>query len=658
MGNPNLLKNNLIFLDIILFFFSILIKVSVKTQTKTIFHGGYMIKAKECNSQEKLYKLARLGIGLATATALGSLVTTHSPLLESVVVEAQEVSGQTNTEQVLPSQEVQEVPEQTSTEQVSPSQEAQEVKDQTSTEQVSPVNQEAKTVMFILNSEYDEMGRNEVTLQPGETYTISVDESKYVIAFDQKKIYSYDEIEDGATYYLFLEPKAQVNEDQSISFEVVTKVRTYSAGGVGDSPIEHKVFTLKMGESITLAPPIYEDFIHEAEFDAWLKREISSDTNYKSDYVPQIITNDGKSGINGQYDLYYHQKRLDIPVAPADYVNEVFPALDKPSALRVDHYINENYKYLIYYSVPANGSIAPLLLANPNFGQLSNYELDKNYNVYSNVMSKRLNLHYRYPEEQLPGGTIHRLPIALGVWDVPVTPAPNSNTTDTPTTPTEEPKQPEIPTPEDKQAKDLTSGNNAVSVRVFGSDVATVDKIIANKETDSTVLATLPTGYPAQDADLYDIKTLDTTGQFVQIGGEAQVTLPVAPDRVVEKVIYFLPSTGAVEELPFEWDKATNTVSFKVSHFSHYGIIYQPVKNPNPNPTPPAGQVTPNSQTKPASPQVPPTVTPQNLTVTPVTPQATSQTLPKTGEASSLMTAVGLDLASLALALRSRRQKR
>ena len=204
----------------------------------------------------------------------------------------------------------------------------------------------------------------------------------------------------------------------------------------------------------------------------------------------------------------------------------------------------------------------------------------------------------------------------------------------------------------------MTSGDSVVSVRVFGSDVATVDKIIANKETDSTVLATLPAGYPAQDADLYDIKTLDTTGQFVQIGGEAQVTLPVAPDRVVEKVIYFLPSTGAVEELPFEWDKATNTVSFKVSHFSHYGIIYQPVSNPNPNPTPPAGQVTPSSQTKPTSPQLSPTVTSQNLTGTPTTQQATGQTLPKTGEAGSLMSIVGLTLAVLALALRPRRQKR
>ena len=144
--------------------------MSVRTLTKTISHGGYVMKGKECNSQESLHKLARLGIGLATATALGSLVTTHSPLLGSVVVEAQEVSDQTSTEQVSPSQEVQEVKDQTSTEQVSPSQEAQEVRDHTNTEQYSPVNQEAKTATFVsiaVDNWLEGRTRNKVTLQPG-----------------------------------------------------------------------------------------------------------------------------------------------------------------------------------------------------------------------------------------------------------------------------------------------------------------------------------------------------------------------------------------------------------------------------------------------------------------------------------------------------------
>ena len=608
--------------------------MSVRALTKTISHGGYVMKGKECNSQESLHKLARLGIGLATATALGSLVTTHSPLLGSVVVEAQEVTDQVSTEQVSPSQEVQEVP------------------DQTNTEQVSPVNQEAKTATFIILGGYywydKERIENKVTLHSGESYTFSVDESKYVIPPNQQLTYSYDEIENGRYYYLSLEPKAQVNEDQSVTFEVRAEQVSIEKGGdnITHYPIQTKKVTLMAGESYTPGTPVFEGY-ETADYHHPFK-------NAPFTIAPTEIVNDGKSTIVGRYLAGWYQKTYErnLPTIPADYTGELIAGEAEWYQLRVGHRINGQFRQSDIFRVPANTSLAPALFANPNYGQMTGYETQ---HLGSN---KSLIFNYTYPEDQLPDGSIYKLPAVRGVWNDKIIPAPNSNTTDTPTTPTEEPKQPEIPTPEDKQAKDLTSGDSAVSVRVFGSDVTAVDKIIANKETDSAVLATLPAGYTAQDADLYDIKTLDTTGQFVQIGGEAQVTLPVAPDRVVEKVIYFLPSTGAVEELPFEWDKATNTVFFKVSHFSHYGIIYQPVSNSNPNPTPPAGQVTPNSQTKPASPQVPPTVTPQNLTVTPVTPQATSQTLPKTGEAGSLISIVGLTLASLALALRPRRQKR
>ena len=467
-----------------------------------------------------------------------------------------------------------------------------------------------------------------------------MDESKYIILPDQKLTYSYDEIEDGKYYSLHMKSKAQVNEDQSITFTIWAEA-PYGDGpdSVSFFPLEIKKITLKPGESYTMGIPTFEGY-------TFYKRE----QPYSE---PDSIVNDGNNTIKGIYRIegsYYNIN--EPPAVPADYTGEIITGENDPYSLNVLHYINGQFREDTPFHIPSNTPFAPALFANPNYGQVTGYET-KQEGGY-----KRLIFNYTYPEDQLPDGSIYKLPAVRGVWNDKITPAPNSNTTDTPSTPTGEPNQPEIPTPEDKQAKDLTSGDSVVSVRVFGSDVTAVDKIIANKETDSAVLATLPAGYPAQDADLYDIKTLDTTGQFVQIGGEAQVTLPVAPDRVVEKVIYFLPSTGAVEELPFEWDKATNTVSFKVSHFSHYGIIYQPVSNPNPNPTPPAGQVTPSSQTKPTSPQVPPTVTSQNLTGTPTTQQATGQTLPKTGEAGSLISIVGLTLAGLALALRPRRQKR
>ncbi len=480
----------------------------------------------------------------------------------------------------------------------------------------------------------------------------------------QKVIYNFDEIEDGGVYNLNVvrkEENSSPQEDQSVRFEVETIAIVGDKGGIGELPIEHKTFTLKLGESITLTPPTYEAFEHEAEFYARVS------TN-RPEYIPETITNDGKTAIKGRYIISYHQKDMVAPVSPTGYKGRTLPAVDKTSYLKVAHVINRaEVKEQIEYSVPANGAVAPLLLVNPNYGQLLSYEVSDWYGTNQN--ERYLALHYHYSEDQLPGGSIDRIPVEIGVWNDKITPAADANNTDTPPTPTnpteptkpvEEPKQPETPpVSEDKQVEDLTSGDGAVAVRVFGSDVAAVDRIAVSKETNPAVLAALPAGYPAQDADLYDIKTLDSTGQFVQIGAEAQVTLPVAAGRVVEKVIYFLPSTGAVEELPFEWNKATNTVSFMVSHFSHYGLIYQPVSDPSP--LSPTGQVTTKPQTGPASPQAAATGNPQNQTVTPTPQQAGSQTLPKTGETGSLMTIAGLGLAGLAgmaLVRRPRRQKR
>ena len=58
------------------------------------------------------------------------------------------------------------------------------------------------------------------------------------------------------------------------------------------------------------------------------------------------------------------------------------------------------------------------------------------------------------------------------------------------------------------------------------------------------------------------------------------------PSRKVEKVIYFLPETGAVEELPFELSTDGKYVHFKVSHFSNYGVVYQSQDTEKPNPQP------------------------------------------------------------------------
>ncbi|HFI0640194.1 TPA: LPXTG cell wall anchor domain-containing protein [Streptococcus suis] len=116
-----------------------------------------------------------------------------------------------------------------------------------------------------------------------------------------------------------------------------------------------------------------------------------------------------------------------------------------------------------------------------------------------------------------------------------------------------------------------------VYVSFSEADVSAVSSIQVVKVEDATVFEKLPESFKREDVDMFDIKTLDKDGQFVQIQSSkgAFVTLPVSPNRKVIKVIYYLPQTGAVEELEYEWDKTFNLVSFKVSHFSNYAIVYE-----------------------------------------------------------------------------------
>ncbi|MGU8000181.1 LPXTG cell wall anchor domain-containing protein [Streptococcus suis] len=116
-----------------------------------------------------------------------------------------------------------------------------------------------------------------------------------------------------------------------------------------------------------------------------------------------------------------------------------------------------------------------------------------------------------------------------------------------------------------------------VYVSFSEADVSAVSSIQVVKVEDATVFEKLPESFKREDVDMFDIKTLDKDGQFVQIQSSkgAFVTLPVSPNRKVTKVIYYLPQTGAVEELEYEWDKTFNLVSFKVSHFSNYAIVYE-----------------------------------------------------------------------------------
>ncbi|WP_024378947.1 LPXTG cell wall anchor domain-containing protein [Streptococcus suis] len=209
--------------------------------------------------------------------------------------------------------------------------------------------------------------------------------------------------------------------------------------------------------------------------------------------------------------------------------------------------------------------------------------------------------------------------------------------------------------------KDITGTSSSVNVRVHGQDVGKVASLSVKKENDPAVIAKLPQALAEQQVDLYDIKTLDATGQFVQVTEDATVTLPVAAGKEVDKVIYFLASTGAVEELPFTVDKATNQVSFVVSHFSHYGIVYQANKPVSQAQSGSTGQSAPGKQeTKqeakeqaaPASPSK------QATAKSAPTSQPQAKSLPATGEAHSVLHMTGMGLLGLAGLVVKRRSRK
>ncbi|MCK3936477.1 LPXTG cell wall anchor domain-containing protein [Streptococcus suis] len=247
--------------------------------------------------------------------------------------------------------------------------------------------------------------------------------------------------------------------------------------------------------------------------------------------------------------------------------------------------------------------------------------------------------------------------------ETPSTPSTEAPSVDTPVTPPVETPSVEQPRENTSDSQVLKDDALSVNVQVQGADVGRVASILVKKENDSEILTKLPKELAASPIDLYDIKTLDSAGQFVQITGEATVTLPVADGKVVEKVIYFLPSTGAVEELPFTLDKEANRVTFAVSHFSHYGVVYKASQADSgtdvSQPTNlPAGQTvqegdTSEQETKSKNQSTSPS---QQASVKPQTankPQA--KTLPATGEEGSVLYLTGLALLGLAGLVMKRR---
>lgn len=165
--------------------------------------------------------------------------------------------------------------------------------------------------------------------------------------------------------------------------------------------------------------------------------------------------------------------------------------------------------------------------------------------------------------------------------------------------PIETPLDKRAPSPTELGSKRLDSSQAPVAVTVSGADSATIAAIETSRVTDQAILAKLPASLPQADTILYDIKTVDDKGNFVQITEPATVTLAVDPSRQVGKVFYFLPETGMIEELDFSRSTDQKTVSFTVTHFSQYGVVYETVSSQNQPAAPNTkGQVTNPEQPK------------------------------------------------------------
>ena len=331
---------------------------------------------------------------------------------------------------------------------------------------------------------------------------------------------------------------------QTVSFDVVEVYHYFQAGGRGEAELSRKTITLKPGESYTLKANTYKDF----ELDDY-KEGYDYKENLKN--IGRTITNDGSEQIQEEYIITFKEIIREVPDPTDSTSPDIYASkISRDTIVRVAHLIDwdeQNWKgqwgLIRTYSLPLGKRFNPKDLANPAYGTLLKYDVG---DMGVGIVAARI--YYKsHPKETLV-----------------------SPTTD-------------------------------VSVALTGADVAAVDKIVADKVLDTTILSKLPVELPAKNVELYDVKTQKADGSFVQISGEATVTIPVDPSRKVEKVIYFLPETGAVEELPFELSADGKYVHFKVSHFSNYGVVYQSQDTEKPNPQPdPAPQPNPAPQPDPA----------------------------------------------------------
>ncbi|MCW6683017.1 DUF6067 family protein [Aerococcaceae bacterium NML160702] len=142
---------------------------------------------------------------------------------------------------------------------------------------------------------------------------------------------------------------------------------------------------------------------------------------------------------------------------------------------------------------------------------------------------------------------------------------------------------------------ELIDDTTGVIVRFNGIDKAKTKRLRVARVGE---LPIVPEILSDAEYELFNISPLSRNNDKVHIVNEAVVRIPIQSNKVVDKVIYLLPETGALEVLPHRVDN--NHVEFTVSHFSVYGIIYaksRPTDTVTDNPKTDTGTTAPPKDT-------------------------------------------------------------
>ena len=197
--------------------------------------------------------------------------------------------------------------------------------------------------------------------------------------------------------------------------------------------------------------------------------------------------------------------------------------------------------------------------------------------------------------------------------------------------------QPEVKPSE--QPNILTDAASKISISGSEKALNGAVKLDVKPVTDISAAALL-----GKKFDIYDLTPLDKDGKKVHVEGDITVTLPIKGKAA--KVYYVLGDM--VESLPFTQDDAT--ISFIVTHFSQYAVVYDEIQAPSDNSV--IESYVPNQADSSYAAPAQFAAVEETKTDKPTYSRvATRHTLPETGTATSLLSLLGFISAGVGLAL-------